>query len=808
MPSRNRTNQFSLKFSSESAVSETIGAILLVSVAVIAVSVIGVAMFSQPPPQQLPAVNAIISNNSNIVYILHEGGDTIAKANMKVYVDGVDVTGNVVFPTDNSWGLGDQLVYTGSAVPQSVSVLYMAGGTASGVLASQSLITPSSGSGNATSGSGVNSFYINATAGPNGTIVPSGTIPVGFWESRTFAINPSFGYHVNDVLVDSSSVGQVTSYTFSSVMASHTISAAFSPNTYYVIATAGQNGTISPSGNVSLSFGESRNFTITPNTGFQVSSLLVDNAPVGTVTSYSFNNVSANHTISVNFTPIVYTITAQAASQGGSVIPNGTINVTYGGSAAFQIQPSTGNKTVSVLVDGVNQGAISSYSFSNVTANHTLSALFSVITYNITANADTGGSISPTSATVNYGGSQSFTITPNSGYGIDTITVDGVYAGYSSPYTITNVTANHTINASFYYSPTLYPVYLSTSKPAYLLAGSYLQVRSIGTSSTVQIGSTTYTIPQNGIVRLTFNQDTTGSMYIAGGVIDSASGFTSVTYSLNGTTIATGTLNDIYVSSFTAYQSTMTMYVPASTAWTQFTWNNSNLIYGSDNTQITISNIGPNPSTGILNLKPSSTSPYLSGGAASYTFVVPNPTVTSINPTSGTSNDAWAGFTVYGTNFIQNAVVTLTKTGQSNITATTYSVQSTSISGNLDLTGASNGTWNVVVTNSNGGTGTLANGFTIVYPAPTIYSASPTTLYRGNSYSMTITGTNFRSGASAVISYGSNSISGTSVAVSSSGGTLTCTFTIPSTATRSWYYTLTVTNDDGQSDSYTYIGVR
>ncbi|MCX5883813.1 MAG: hypothetical protein NTU74_19070, partial [Deltaproteobacteria bacterium] len=71
--------------------------------------------------------------------------------------------------------------------------------------------------------------------------------------------------------------------------------------TYSISASAGANGAISPSGSVSVSQGASRAFTITANTGYKVQSVLVDGTSVGAVTSYSFSNVTANHTISATF---------------------------------------------------------------------------------------------------------------------------------------------------------------------------------------------------------------------------------------------------------------------------------------------------------------------------------------------------------------------------------------------------------------------------------------------------------------------------------------------------------------------------
>lgn len=70
-------------------------------------------------------------------------------------------------------------------------------------------------------------------------------------------------------------------------------------------------------------------------------------------------------------------------------------------------------------------------------------------TYTITASAGNGGSISPTSATVSHGGSQTFSIVPNSGYHIYDVTVDGVSQGNIGSYTFTNVTSNRSIHATF-----------------------------------------------------------------------------------------------------------------------------------------------------------------------------------------------------------------------------------------------------------------------------------------------------------------------------------------------------------------------
>ena len=72
--------------------------------------------------------------------------------------------------------------------------------------------------------------------------------------------------------------------------------------TYYTIkSTAGVNGSISPTGNVSVREGRDQTFTITPNKGYAVAKVLIDSKNVGAVKSYTFENVKKNHTIEVVF---------------------------------------------------------------------------------------------------------------------------------------------------------------------------------------------------------------------------------------------------------------------------------------------------------------------------------------------------------------------------------------------------------------------------------------------------------------------------------------------------------------------------
>ena len=72
--------------------------------------------------------------------------------------------------------------------------------------------------------------------------------------------------------------------------------------TYHTIkATAGTNGSISPSGWTSVRDGRDQTFTITPDKGYAVAKVLVDGKSVGAVKSYTFKNVTKDHTIEAIF---------------------------------------------------------------------------------------------------------------------------------------------------------------------------------------------------------------------------------------------------------------------------------------------------------------------------------------------------------------------------------------------------------------------------------------------------------------------------------------------------------------------------
>ncbi len=143
--------------------------------------------------------------------------------------------------------------------------------------------------------------------------------------------------------------------------------------------------------------------------------------------------------------------------------------------------------------------------------------------------------------------------------------------------------------------------------------------------------------------------------------------------------------------------------------------NSVSVIDGATDTVTATVAVGSNPRD--VGVNPSTSKVYIpnsGSGSVSVILDAPAPTVTSIDPASG-SNDGTVSVTdLAGTGFLDGATVTLKKLGQADIAAgNVVVVYDTRITCDLDLDGVAAGTWDVVVTNLDTHEGVLAGGFTV-----------------------------------------------------------------------------------------------
>jgi len=161
------------------------------------------------------------------------------------------------------------------------------------------------------------------------------------------------------------------------------------------------------------------------------------------VTDFVNDRVQAFTTAAATLPKIVST-----SGPGGTIAPAGIVFVPFGGSQPYTITPNAGYDIIDVQVDSVSIGPQATYTFTNVTADHLIHAIFCDF-YTITASGPEGCTIAPPGTTsVCAGIDVTYSVVPPYGYHIDQILVDGVPSGSGFFYTFYNVNANHTLQVT------------------------------------------------------------------------------------------------------------------------------------------------------------------------------------------------------------------------------------------------------------------------------------------------------------------------------------------------------------------------
>ncbi len=154
-------------------------------------------------------------------------------------------------------------------------------------------------------------------------------------------------------------------------------SANVSPDieTYTVTATAGANGSIVP-GTTAVKAGDSKTFTIVPTDNHHVADVLVDGQSIGARTSYTFEGVDQDHTISARYAPDSLpgpdTSEDPPATGGNGLVPQENEINNTDNNPGFTMGPTNGNSDASVVADGQYDGAGTAETFNDVDRDDTI----------------------------------------------------------------------------------------------------------------------------------------------------------------------------------------------------------------------------------------------------------------------------------------------------------------------------------------------------------------------------------------------------------------------------------------------------
>ncbi len=246
----------------------------------------------------------------------------------------------------------------------------------------------------------------------------------------------------------------------------------------------------------------------------------------------SNTNNTANHTATSFVSTLFYrvnsasasTINAYSSSPSYSYSSRNNTRFAYTNPSTYAWTPSTGLSATSGTSVTANPTSATTYTVTATTMGCSTSASITVAmqTYAIAATAGTGGTISPAGTTnVVCASNRSYTITPNSGYAIQNVLVDGVSQGAISSYTFNNVTASHTIQATFA---------VTCVNPG---------VPTLSASSTTNCGTTSTTLniasgALNGAANWNWYSGSCGTSFAGTGTSISVSPSTTTTYYARG----------------------------------------------------------------------------------------------------------------------------------------------------------------------------------------------------------------------------------------------------------------------------------
>ncbi len=212
-------------------------------------------------------------------------------------------------------------------------------------------------------------------------------------------------------------------------------------------SVVGGHGSVSPT-KQKVERGHTARIHIYPDAGYHIGSIVDNGRQKPIANPYEIPSVREKHDVDVTFATDTFKVTASVDGGHGTAAPT-TQDVANHGTASVDLTADPGYKLSSITDNGAPMPLDDPYVIDNVTANHNVVFAFTNL-YEVAASVKGGhGTVSPPSQAVSPGGTAAVNITPATGYGIESISDNGVVVPTSNPYVITGVAADHQVVVAF-----------------------------------------------------------------------------------------------------------------------------------------------------------------------------------------------------------------------------------------------------------------------------------------------------------------------------------------------------------------------
>ncbi|MBQ7562965.1 MAG: InlB B-repeat-containing protein [Lachnospiraceae bacterium] len=224
-----------------------------------------------------------------------------------------------------------------------------------------------------------------------GTVLGGGKISYG--GKTTLSAKAKDGYVFTGWKEGDSIISNSASLELNNLTADRKITAKFARTSYSVsIAASPQTGgTVSGGGTFSL--GSEVRISASPAQGYTFQSWNVNGQIVSRDLNYRIEKLNKDYSFTAVFIPtgvVTYSISAGVATTGGMINPSGITVVAAGQNVTYTITPKAGFAILAVAVDGAQVGPVTTYTFPNITANHSIAAAFVQTDAGARAAASTG----------------------------------------------------------------------------------------------------------------------------------------------------------------------------------------------------------------------------------------------------------------------------------------------------------------------------------------------------------------------------------------------------------------------------------
>lgn len=296
------------------------------------------------------------------------------------------------------------------------------------------------------------SYLIQLRASPEngGAVYGSGAVKEGGY--AVLSAVPNMGFVFEGWYLGSDRVSENSQYVVDNIRSDSTYVARFKPASCRVNVTVNDSNGGTATESKTVGYGESVTLEAVAKENYQFDGWMENGSFVGRESKMQLDHVTDSRSFTAVFSRNRFSLSL-ACSPADAGILSGQGSYQKGSDARIKAEPARGYRFTGWTEDGKTVSTDQEYMVKDISRDMSLVAVFGkeqAKTYTITAAASANGTVTPEGkSTVAEGAWILYAITPQSGYLIENVYVDGKPIGATSSYNFAQVEGNHTISADF-----------------------------------------------------------------------------------------------------------------------------------------------------------------------------------------------------------------------------------------------------------------------------------------------------------------------------------------------------------------------